>query len=94
MKTFNELDKNPPRIEAGAPFICLDEQAYNHLIHDARQSAFKSSTSMCEQVYHASRYESDVQATPESLAANKAVEMCQKAILTLAAKELAESKKG
>ena len=47
---------------------------------DARIAGMKEAKRMCEQVYHASKYESDVQITDESWATNKAVEACQHAI--------------
>ena len=35
MKTAEEIICNPPTIEAGAPFVCLDEAALNQILHDA-----------------------------------------------------------
>lgn len=51
MKTAEEIIHNPPTIEAGAPFVCLDEAALNQVLRDALLHAAE----MCVKLGAASR---------------------------------------
>lgn len=41
MKTFDQLLQSPPATEVGAPYVCLDEGAYNQIVvESARRALF------------------------------------------------------
>lgn len=95
MKTAAEIIKDPPRIEAGAPFVMLDEHALKQVISDALQEAARvakehdcNSTTdrlkkrgiQSDHIHFEARIEIEAEERGERIAS----EMISKAILSLA----------